>query len=97
MELIWSTAGVLGGVLAVLSEGADLVLIGDFMNAVHADQHVLEFCLPSSQRCGAFSSAACTPSNPVAALIYRWDFCRRRVAAAAQLKPLFLRSVNALA
>ena len=58
MELIWSTAGALGGVLAVLSEGADLVLIGDFMNAVHADQHVLEFCLPSCQRCDAFSSAA---------------------------------------
>jgi hypothetical protein len=28
------------------------------MNAVHADQHVLEFCLPSCQRCDAFSSAA---------------------------------------
>ena len=49
MELIWSNAGALGDVLTVLSEGAGLVLMGDCMNAVHADQHVL--ALASTLRC----------------------------------------------
>jgi hypothetical protein len=49
MELIWSITGTLGVVLEVLSEGAGLVLIGDCMNAVHADQQGL--ALASTLRC----------------------------------------------
>ena len=49
MELIWSTAGALGDVLPVLPEGAGLVLIGECMNPVHADQHML--ALASTLRC----------------------------------------------
>ena len=47
MELIWSNAGALGDVLTVLSEGAGLVLIGDCMNAVHADQPRVNAAVPS--------------------------------------------------
>jgi hypothetical protein len=49
MELAWSIAGALGFVLEVIFEGAGLVLIGDCMNAAHADQHVL--ALASTLRC----------------------------------------------
>ena len=49
MELIWPIAGALGDVLTVLFEVAGLVLIGDCMNAAHADQHVL--ALASTLRC----------------------------------------------
>jgi hypothetical protein len=45
MELIWPIAGALGDVLTVLFEVAGLVLIGDCMNAEHADQHVLALAL----------------------------------------------------
>ena len=49
MELAWSITGALGFVLEVLFEGAGLVLIGDCMNAAHADQNVL--ALASTLRC----------------------------------------------